>query len=86
MPTSLYQPRKPLERSYAKALQLINSRTDLAWKYLKEANYARAAQSIDLIGEVADDFLEKLEKASAKAAKLKKASPVRPKKTAQKKA
>ncbi|GEM_PF-1259581 len=87
MSSNMYQPSKPLERSYAKALQLINSRTDLAWKYLKEGNYDKAAFSIDLIGEVADDFLHKLEIAAAKAAKQKKSKAVKsPKKSAKKKA
>lgn len=59
--TQMYVLDHPLDKSYAKALQLINVRTDLAWKYLKESKHAKASQMIDLIGEVADDFLTKLE-------------------------
>jgi hypothetical protein len=69
----MYNHLHPLDRAYAKALQLINSRTDLAWKYLKDGNHDKAADAIDMIGEVADDFLTKLEEgalAKAKAAKV----------------
>jgi hypothetical protein len=67
----MYNHLHPLDHDYAKALQLISSRTDLAWKYLKEGNHRKAANTIDLIGEVADDFLTELELAAKAAAKAK---------------
>ncbi|NJK91542.1 MAG: hypothetical protein HC904_06795 [Blastochloris sp.] len=79
---SMYNLTNPLDRSYAKALQLINSRTDLAWKHLKAGNHEKAADAIDMIGEVADDFLYQLEEAEAKALKALKATQGKKKKTA----
>ena len=56
-----YETPRPIDKSYAKALQLINLRTDFAWKHLKEQDYAEVVRLVRQIREVSIKFLDSLE-------------------------
>jgi hypothetical protein len=63
MPELTYSSLRPIDKSYAKALQLINSRTDFAWKHLKDGEHGEVVRLVRQIRDVSIKFLDSLEQA-----------------------
>jgi hypothetical protein len=69
MSQPLYTSSRPIDRKYAKALQLLNSRTDFAWKHLKESNHAEVIKTVRQIRDISIKFLDSLAHAAEHAAR-----------------
>jgi len=66
MPELTYATQRPIDKTYAKALQLINSRTDFAWKHLKDGEHGEVVRLVRQIRDVSIKFLDSLEQAPAR--------------------